>query len=200
MKILLGIPCNRTIKPKTVKSIVDMVAFSDHDFVTVMATEGYTTAENRNYLAVQALRQECDYLLMVDDDMTFPEETLEIMLSLNKEIVGVASNSRVLPLSTTVSRMDENGVYIHPDTLTEEEKALPTEPFKAYGVGGGVLLIDSNVFKVIERPWFVFTPDPVTGQMLIGEDQYFCNRAKEKGYDIWCDPRIPIGHIGDYIY
>ena len=200
MKILIGIPTNRGLKPKTVKSLVDMIAFSDHEFVTVMATEGYTTAENRNYIAVQALRQECDYVLMVDDDMIFPKDTLEKLLAVDRAIVGVASNSRTLPLSTTVSRMDEQGNYVHPDTLTEEEKVLPTEPFKAYGVGGGVLLIDINVFKLVERPWFLFTPDPITGQMLIGEDQYFCNRAKEKGFEVWCDPTITIGHIGDYIF
>lgn len=200
MKILLGIPTNRGIKSKTVKSLLDMVAYSQHDFVIVMATEGYTTAENRNYLAVQALRENADYLMMVDDDMTFPKDTLEKLLAVEQGIVGVASNSRALPLSTTVSRMDAEGNYVHPDTLTEEEKELPKEPFKAYGVGGGVILIDTNVFRVIDRPWFLFTPDPVTGQMLIGEDQYFCNRAKEKGYEIWCDPTITIGHIGDYIY
>lgn len=193
MKILIGIPCNRTIKPKTLKSIVDMVSVSDHEFVTVVATEGYTTAENRNYLAVQALREKSDYLLMVDDDMVFPPETLEKLLAHNQMVVGVASNSRMLPLKTTVSQMDEKGEYI-------ESNTLPTEPFKAYGVGGGVILIHTDIFKHIDRPWFHFNTDAITGQILVGEDQWFCDRVKEKGFDIWCDPTITIGHIGDYIY
>lgn len=200
MKILVGIPTNRGIKAKTVKSLLELVTYSKHEYVIVMAMEGYTTAENRNYLAVQALKHECEYLLMVDDDMTFPAHTLETLLAHDKMVVGVASNSRTLPLSTTVSQMDESGKYVHPDTLPEWERGLPKEPFKAYGVGGGVILIKTEIFKIIDRPWFKFVCDETTGQITTGEDQWFCDQVKRKGYEIWCDPTIEIGHIGDYIY
>jgi len=31
-------------------------------------------------------------------------------------------------------------------------------------------------------------------QDMCGEDVSFCLDAIEKGYDIWCDPRIRVGH------
>ena len=31
-------------------------------------------------------------------------------------------------------------------------------------------------------------------QDMCGEDVSFCLDAKEKGFEIWCDPRIRVGH------
>ena len=31
-------------------------------------------------------------------------------------------------------------------------------------------------------------------QDMCGEDVSFCLDAKEEGFDIWCDPRIRVGH------
>lgn len=49
----------------------------------------------------------------------------------------------------------------------------------------------------MEYPWFapkmqVFESGNV--QDMCGEDVSFCLDAKEMGYDIWCDPRIRVGH------
>ena len=46
-------------------------------------------------------------------------------------------------------------------------------------------------------PWFapkmqVFESGEV--QDMCGEDVSFCLDAKEAGFDIWCDPRIRVGH------
>jgi hypothetical protein len=35
---------------------------------------------------------------------------------------------------------------------------------------------------------------------FIGEDVNFCKRANEMGLEVWCDPTIRIGHIGEYLY
>ena len=29
----------------------------------------------------------------------------------------------------------------------------------------------------------------------VGEDLYFCERISEKGYDVWVDPSISVGHV-----
>ena len=184
MKITLGIPSNRGVKLKTVESLLNLVSFSKEiDFHIVGAGEGYTTAENRNYLAVQALKNGSDYLLFVDDDMIFPADTLDKLLKTGKQIVGVLSYSRKLPLQATVWK---------PEDIKE---AL----FECEQVGGGVLLIDTKVFNEMERPWFAFeTYD--SGMIKVGEDAYFCQKAKTRGISVWCEPSISIGHIGNYVY
>ena len=177
-----------------------MVAHSKEvDWHVLVAERGYTIAENRNYCVVQALKNNSDYLLFVDDDMTFPADTLRRLLSHDKEVIGVNSYSRCLPLSSTVGLMDAKGEYKHPDKHTAWEMQIPDGLFKAYFVGAGVLLIKMTVFNRIKKPYFKFTTDK-NGQIIHGEDGYFCNQVKKAGMDVWCDGSIPIGHLGEYAF
>lgn len=185
MKITIGIPCNRQIKSKTVLSLMELVAFSEYDFHFVIATEGYTISENRNYIVAQALKNGSSHLLFIDDDMVFPKDTLNRLLEHNKEIVGINAHSRCLPLIDTVEPL--------------EGQEIPKQFAKVKAVGGGILLINLSIFDKINRPWFSTIVHPF-GWTEMGEDSWFCREAEKSGYDIWCDPTIEIGHIGDFIY
>jgi glycosyltransferase involved in cell wall biosynthesis len=199
MKVTIAIPTNRSVKPQTVESLLNMVSNSKYQIHVVVADKGYTTAENRNYSVVQAQKNNSDYLLFIDDDMVFPPDTLDVLIGNYKDIVGVASMSRVLPLSPTVGMMDKDGKYMTPEFNPSWKMKLPDDPFKAYFVGGGVLLIDMEVFKKLNKPYFKFESNE-DGKVIEGEDGYFCRKAREAGLDVWCDPTLPIGHIGDYNY
>lgn len=200
MKITLALCTNRQVRPKTVASLLSLVAHSKEiDFHILVAERGYTIAENRNYCVVQAQRNASDYLFFVDDDMTFQPHTLERLLAHQKEVVGVNSYSRCLPLSSTVGLMDKEGKYMHPDRHTEWEMRIPEELFKAYFVGAGVLLIDMKVFHRIPKPYFAFTTDK-QGMVIHGEDGTFCANVKKAGMDVWCDPSIEVGHLGEFEY
>lgn len=181
MKVCIGIPTNRGVKAKTLEALLKMVAKEKEELCIIVATEGHTVAENRNYIATQSLRNKCDYLLFVDDDMVFPEDTLEKLLAHDKHIVGVNSHSRVLPLKTTVK--GDLG-----ETLSSVEV-----------VGTGILLVKTDVFKKISQPHFQFGVTDF-GWTFMGEDAWFCKKAKECGFGIWCDPTIEVKHIGDYLY
>ena len=183
MKITIGIPTNRGLEPRMAESLFRMIANNKYEYEVIIAVEGYTIAENRNYLASQALRNGSHYLLMVDDDMTFPPDTLEKMLATEKQIVGVLSYSRKLPLQTTLVPMEE----------------IKDELFECKEVGGGILLIDMTIFNRMPQPWFAFETYPF-GMIKVGEDAYFCHKAREMGITVWCEPTIPVGHIGKFIY
>ena len=204
MKVTLAVCTNRQVKPKTVQSLLELVAYSkDIDFHILVATRGFTIAENRNYCVVQAQRNNSDYLLFVDDDMTLPPDTLEKLLARNKDVVGVNSYSRCLPLSSTVGLLDKNGEYLRPEHHTAWECRVPKELFKCYFVGMGVGLIDMKVFEKIEKPYFEFITykkGEFKGMVKVGEDGAFCEKVKKAGMEIWCDGSIPIGHLGEYEY
>ena len=53
-----------------------------------------------------AHRNKSDYVLYIDDDMTFPPNTLDRLIKDKKDVVGVASHSRMLPLRTTVQLLN----------------------------------------------------------------------------------------------
>lgn len=197
IKVATGIVSNRLIKPKTVLSLMNMLAYTEIDTFPVVATEGYTIAEGRNYCVWQAIKNGCTHILFIDDDMTFPEDTIERLLAHRKEIVGVYSYSRLLPLSPTVAFLDEAGEFLPKDKIPFIIR--PKELFKCYSIGMGVALIDMKLFDVIDKPWFSWEVHE-NGKILVGEDAWLCKQARAKGVDIYCDPTLPIGHLGEYSY
>src|SRR3990172_3668433 len=103
---------NKGVKPKTVRALPVLVPHSKNfDFHILWAERGYTISENRNYCVVQAQKNQSEYLFFVDDDMTFPPDTLERLIAHKKEVVGVNSYSRCLSPSSTVGLMDKKGEY-----------------------------------------------------------------------------------------
>jgi len=196
-KILLGIPTNRMIQPQTMLSLLKLVQNTKQELVIVLATNGYTIAENRNFLVVQAQKEGCSHLLMIDDDMLFPQTMLDDLLKHNKDFVGVCAHSRTLPPMSMVTLFDQEEIPVA-DRLLGRQK-LPTELFTAKAVGGAVLLLKTSLFDKVSRPWFA-NENYDTGMTRVGEDYYFCNKVVDAGIDIWIDPQIPIGHIGNYVY
>ena len=90
-----------------------------------------------------------------------------------------------------------NGGVMNHETLETIQKRK--KPFTVDYAGFGWLLIQKGVFedKNLPYPWFapkmqVFESGAV--QDMFGEDVSFCLDAKEAGYEIWCDPRIRVGH------
>ncbi len=183
IKIAIGIACNRQIQPKTVTSLLEMIAYSDYEFYFVIGAEGYTISENRTYIVAQARKNDCTHLLFIDDDMIFPPDTLKRLMEHKKEIIGTLYHSRKLPLTPTVTFEGE----------------IPKELFKAKAVATGVMLIDLEIFNKIDKPYFD-TETHESGWTLMGEDSWLCRQAEKKGIEIWCDPTITIKHIGEYLY
>lgn len=180
--ILIGVPCSETIKTRTAFSL-----FNLRGQATLIMQMGCDVAHNRNKLAQQAIDGSYSHLLFVDSDMSFNPDTLERMLAHDKDILGLAANRRKLPLESVVKPLNEAEVH----------GALPTTLFEAASVGTGMMLIKTDVFRKLDAPWFEF--EYVDGER-IGEDVSFCSKARDYGYQIWCDPVIPILHVGEYMY
>ena len=90
-----------------------------------------------------------------------------------------------------------NGGVMNHETIESISKRR--KPFTVDYTGFGWLLIKKGVFEneKMPYPWFapkmqVFESGEV--QDMCGEDVSFCLDAKEAGFDIWCDPRIRVGH------
>lgn len=203
-KVTLAIPTNRGVQPGTLQCLLDLVSHGGYDFHILVASEGYTIAENRTYIAIQALQNKSEFLLFIDDDMTFEPDLLDILIANDKDICGTAYHSR--GNVDTMPKYVENRImstaevapkkYIDLDK-TDDPKYKDT--FECYAAGTGIMLIKCEVFNKIPRPWFAFEFFD-TGQVKLGEDWYFCREAKKAGYKIWTDPKPKVGHLGDIIY
>lgn len=57
----------------------------------------------------------------------------------------------------------------------------------------GFMLIKLDSLKKLERPYF-------KAEDGVGEDVFFCRKARKSGLSVFCDPTIEIGHIGEKVY
>ena len=193
-KISLGLPTNRGFQSKTLNCLLDMISCGNYEWNIIVSEHGYTIAENRNYIVVQALNNKSDYLLMIDDDMTFPSDTLDKLITNGKDICGVAYHPRC-EMGKITKYLDETHCVI----LDNNKDLKYKDIFECYATGTGIILIKCDIFYKIERPWFQFEYYP-TGQCKLGEDWWFCREAKKYGFKTWCDPTIKVGHIGEKIF
>ena len=193
MKITIAIPSNRGINPKTFQCMLELIKRGGYDFHLIVPEEGYTIAENRNYTAIRASNNKSEYLLMIDDDMTFPPETLDKLISNGKDICGVAYHPRC-----GLDRMKAIN-ETHYINIDKNEDPKYKDVFECHATGTGIILIKTDVFLKIKRPWFQFEYCEF-GLCKLGEDWYFCENAKKFNIKTYADPTIPVGHIGEAIY
>jgi hypothetical protein len=61
----------------------------------------------------------------------------------------------------------------------------------------GCVLVHRSVYEKVPQPHYIqdFVPDM---NLEIGEDIYFCRKARENGFQVWCDHELSkeISHIG----
>lgn len=211
--LLLGMPCGSGMVPAATLS--SMLLLKKPIPAQVMIVERQRTDKARNAMAIAALDGGFDYLLMVDDDNPVPDDTLEKLISANKDIV-------IAPILCRVP--DPNGNYAVNAYYAEEQDFQGTKiklykhvqnfrdegPLHRIDAGGtGCMLIKRYVLEKLvpeyEGQPFAYTKIPIPGGMVVNgktykyrdmsEDMEFCERAVNAGFEIWLDERVRPGHL-----
>jgi len=191
-KIAVCIPTIGTINAKTVRSLMEMMNLP-YEFIPIFRYGAYVS-ENRENLVKCARKVKATHLLFIDHDMKFFNITIDLLIKHDKDIVTAFYNYRTLPITPMVKMFGENSTVLLPKT-----KDIPDEMFKVAGIGLGCSLIKMSVFDKLEAPYFPMLYDD-KGSVIRSEDIGFCEKARDAGYDIWCDPSLQIKHVGDYEY
>ena len=143
-----------------------------------------------------------DWQLWIDSDIVFNTEKFWQLVLMDKEIAGgwyCTEDGRTTSVAHWLEEDDfrSNGGVMNHETIESMPKRK--KPFTVDYTGFGWLLIKNGVFEHegMPYPWFapkmqVFESGDV--QDMCGEDVSFCLDAKEAGFEIWCDPRIRVGH------
>lgn len=194
IKLGICIPHQGSIKMKTVLSLMRIMKLAMKTLPAppiYIEKEGSILHWNREELAKKAIELECTHMLFVDTDIVFPEDALMRLLERDKDIIGVSYRLKKEPPVTTLKTQAEEGKII--------KEAYPDGLLKCAAVATGFMLIKTEVFKKISHPWFFWKMDE-TGDVIEGEDFWFCRKAREAGFDIWADLTVDVGHIGDKIF
>lgn len=191
MKILIAIPCMDMVAAAFSQSLA-MLHRVGQCYVMHMA--GSLVYDARNKLAAKAVELECDYVMWFDSDMVFEPDTLERLIAHDKDIVtGIYHRRSGSYKPVLFKELTDNGdgTFTAVDYLDYPTDGL----FKVAGMGFGCVLMKTSVLfdmAVNMKDWF--TPNG-----RIGEDLSFCHRATQLGYEIWADPSIRLGHVGNMI-
>lgn len=189
IRILVAVPTFENILPDTFKSIYnldkteDMVV--DFDFV-----RGYDCGRARNLIVDKAIKNNYNYILMVDSDMIIPPHTLIKMLNDPKPIcLGCYPRKNTKKGIFEIFKLDQKD-YI--DTFNYEEIVNLNNKIEVKGGGFGCALINTTVFKNMSKPYFKYVQ--YDNGACLSEDNYFCSNAKRAGYKIYADTGVMCGH------
>ena len=151
---------------------------------------------------------EYDYQIWIDSDIVFNTDQFWQLLDLaddgeqEREIVAgwyATEDGTTTSVAHWLEEDDfrKNGGVMNHETVESISKRK--KPFTVDYTGFGWVMIKNGVFEdeKMTYPWFApkmqqFESGAV--QDMCGEDVSFCLDAIDAGYDIWCDPRIRVGH------
>lgn len=149
------------------------------------------THDSRNHAALWAVDNDMDYILWFDDDMVIDKVGKPVFTTLiahDKDFVAPLFFQRRPPYLPLLFKRNKHidGAFTTYDNILDYEKGL----LEVDGVGFGCCLTKVDMFKKIPKPYFLM------GETF-GEDLFFCDKAINAGYKIFCDTTIQIGHISD---
>lgn len=164
----------------------------------IMDTKGVTThfenpeltyhhpiSSNRNRITKRFLKTDCDFLLMLDNDVVPYQNPVELVYA-NQDIIGV-------PAKVRQKNRNMNWVaYIKPEELKDSDGYYPLD-FSVIDsqfdlmpvdiVGTGCILIKRKVLEAMKAPFNCeYDEDGVT---KYGTDFAFCKRAKAAGFNVF---------------
>ena len=201
MRVAICIPARGQMEVTTAFDLTMMAAYmagKKNIDLNVYTSQGTLIFDQRNSLVRTAVIEKCDYILFIDADMRFPKTTLERLLAHKKDIIGVNATTRMMPPKPTARniQINEDGSVDWLEVFSNKEKGIG----KVDAIGCGVMLIKTSCLKNIPQPYFYF--EQLLKGKLLGEDIYFCIKAKDAGIDTWVDHDLSmeIGHVGSYTY
>lgn len=210
--VSVAIPIAQMVDPKTYQTSLAMVNYSAHHGIEIRdigITERMLIDDARNLLVETFLKGSSEWMFWMDSDMTFPEDTLVKLFKVAEEkkakmVTGIYYQRKGMNYPVLWSRGEalvESGTktglnnpraatnkYVGTFIFPHKDKK---EPFTAHAAGFGCVLVHRSVFEVMPRPWFKFLKNECS------EDFYFFVNAQELGYQLWVEPTINLGHIGD---
>ena len=187
MKLMVAVPTVDYVPADFVKSLAQLSLRLGRERIPadVEIVGGTMVYIARERLAHRAIRDEYTHVLWLDSDMIFKPSIVEDLLFCGKEMVCGAFVSRRPPYGPCVY------TDISDPANMKKVENFGTEPFRVDGCGFAVVLTSVSLLDAVQSNFGTcFRP---TEQY--GEDLAFCDRVKQLGREIWCEPTVRPGHI-----
>jgi GT2 family glycosyltransferase len=205
--VAILIPCGAPVEPRVLQHAVLLANFSTYHKYPVRqvgVTDRTLIHTARNFLAKEFLETECEWAFWMDSDMILEPRTIVTMIDWAKKLDGkfltgvyVTRNGEHRPLvlvrecvdvqNRKHKNLDKYGhTFVYPKDCTT--------PFKVDACGFGCVLTHRSMFEKMKYPYF--RNEWYEEDKEVSEDFWFCVKAKEAGFDLWCVPELKCGHLG----
>lgn len=137
-----------------------------------------------------------DYAWWVDSDMKFPIDAPIRLLNRGVPLVGCNYRRRRFPNPGFTGMMGQPGNFTE---LVTDDNSPAMQDVDV--LPHGCVMVHRSVYEKIPQPHYIQDFD-ANLNLEIGEDIYFCRKAREAGFQVWCDHELSkeIAHIGIFHY
>ena len=192
---MIAMACSgRLITPEMVIAM-SMQPMPTHLGQAFICVRGYPVEQAREIIAQKAIEAQAKFLWFVDDDTIPPPNTankLMYVLNNNPDIaaIGGVYVTKSDPPTPVVFRGLGLGAFWH---------WKKGEVFEVTGIGAGCLMINCDVFKKLEPPYFPWytkeSDDPLVPSLSISEDISFCNKVRDAGLKVFAHGGVLCDHF-----
>lgn len=138
------------------------------------------------------MKSDFDYAWWIDSDMKFPIDTPIRLLKRQVPLVGVNYRRRRFPNPGFTGMMGQPGGFT--ELVTDDDSPAMQD---VDVLPHGCVMVHRSVYEKVPQPHYLqeFVPEM---NLEIGEDIYFCRKAREAGFQVWCDHELSreVAHIG----
>jgi hypothetical protein len=187
IKVFIGVASQNSVHVQFAFAFARMVKETQHTIAWTCA-RGSNICMNRNVLVRAAKDAKAEFLLFIDNDLSFPPFSLNRMVEIaEKQNLDILGCNYLFHTPPHISMAIPKGCKEQSVTDLDEVDRLPT----------GMMLIRMSVLDKIEEPYFIY-PSIVDDKGLITvstEDYYFCDKARDAGVPIWMDSALSFGLV-----
>lgn len=181
-RVVLGMPTFDEVKADFMMSLLGAISYSCLALEFSPANpRGCYVQVSRNDIVFEHINTTAEWIMWIDRDIEFERDAiLRLMadaVTHKLDIVG-ATYVRRSPPYRLMGKPIQEGAFLPMEGLVEME-----------WMPAGFLLTRMDVYRRIKAPWFWLTHGP-DGHCDVGDDVYFCMRAREAGMKIFCDTEL----------
>lgn len=195
IKLMVAIPTLDYMHEKFVESLANLIIHLCEKEIEfkICFERGTLVYMARDKLVKKAISEEYTHVLWLDADMVFESDAIDILLETGKDMVcglfrGRHEKKAVCLFSSLYPPTRYEALDSNPELLNDI--------LEVDACGFGCVLTSVKLLEEIYQKYDFTCFMPTR---LLGEDLAFCERVKECGHDIFCNPKAEIGHIGNGI-
>jgi len=187
--IFVGLPIYSLRWAYTITCFGRLLNELGHNWAFATETTCYVD-EARNRLVEAMLKEKiAEYILFNDPDTIYKPLDVQYLVDADKDIISGIYVQKGKEHYPVFGKLVGNKIAYAKNW--QKNRIIEVD-----GIGFGLVLIKRRVFEKIPPPWF---HREYKGE-IIGEDLYFCRKAKDYGFKIYIHSGVELGHLGHKVW